>query len=91
MRFIKKNVKESGFRLDLRDEARVRQRCGSTGLGSLLLNVLNLDTREWANGVKAIWSSDKLRIVDPLFKYDEMAEYLIEVVEIRERQKGERV
>jgi len=84
-----------GFRLIPKYEQQMQELCGASNLGAITCDILNLSTREWSSNVKAIWTSNKFRITDPNYingteflDYNDKG-FLIEIVHVRERQRGE--
>jgi hypothetical protein len=79
-----------GLRLSFADEAEVREAC-PTGAGKLIINLIDTDTCRKVEGLKAIWTSNRIRLVDENIVIDPEVAYVVEVVSIEPRRKGERV
>jgi len=90
MHFVRRFKKKgAGFRISPADSREIERKVGSTG--SLVINLLNLETREWTDKLSAIWTGGRIRVTDESMKIDSDIEYLVEVVKILPRKKGERI
>lgn len=79
-----------GFRMTYADELQVRESCPD-GIGKLVVDLLNTDSLERIKGLQAILSGFRVRVVDQSFQADPTVDYVVEVVSIHNRMRGERV
>ncbi len=91
MQFLKTGQKVSkGFRVSDHDRSMISSVLGQ-GEGTLQVNVVRVSDGYKEYGLKAIWSSGKIRLVDQRFVPNEYESYVLEVVSIKHRNKGDRV
>ena len=91
MKFIKIARKiETGFRVSPKDQLTISKIC-TEGAGSLTVDLLNIETGDRFADQKAIWSSEKIRLIDHPIGFDKEGEYVVSVKTILPRRKGERV
>lgn len=91
MKFLKTSEKVTrGFRTSDHDRKMIRGFLGESE-GALMVNLVRVSDGYKDYGLSAIWTSGKIKVVDPRFESREDDSYVVEIVSIRYRQKGERV
>lgn len=91
MHFLKNGAKVTkGFRVSEHDTRMIKSFLG-TDTGTLVVNLIRVSDGHKDYGISAIWTSGKIRIVDHRVAVSEDDSYVVEVVSIKHRQKGERV
>lgn len=77
-----------GFRVSKDDERLILASIGRNE-GSLIVNVVDVGNGEKSYGLKAIWTSGKIRLVDQRFVANETGSYVVELVSAVPRKRGE--
>lgn len=91
MKFIQAAKKiENGFRVSPMDRKEISKVC-INGTGSLIVDLLDIATGYKLTDLKAIWTSNKIKLISFPDGFNKDSEYVVLVKNIVIRKKGERI